>query len=159
MHYMSTETKFEFVSGSISDTLRIAEIIGKNLRGGETLELRSDIGGGKTTFTRGLVSGAGSSDQVASPTFTISRVYNAPNNVRINHFDFHRLNDPGLMASALGESVSDPSSVTIVEWADIVDAVLPDDRLIVSISATGDDSRVISFFAQPEHSHLLVGLT
>ncbi len=135
-----------------------AEKIGRNLKGGEVIELRSDIGGGKTTLVRGLAKGAGSTDQVASPTFTISRVYNCPNGVRINHFDFYRLNDPGVMQGELGESVTDPTSVTVVEWANIVNQVLPEDRLLIEITSTGEDSRHIGLAAGPTHIHMLNGL-
>ena len=70
---MSQQT-CDITSTSIEDTERIAALLGSNLRGGELIELASDLGGGKTTFTRGLVRGGGSDDSVASPTFTISRV-------------------------------------------------------------------------------------
>ena len=135
--------------------MSFAEKIGRNLKGGETIELRSDLGGGKTTLVRGLAKGAGSDDQVASPTFTISRVYDAPDNIRINHFDFYRLQDPGLMQAELGESVSDPLSVTIVEWAGIVEDVLPSDRLVIEISSTGEYLRHFKLAAGESHAHLL----
>jgi len=109
-------------------------------------------------LVRGLAQGAGSSDQVASPTFTISRVYNCPNNKRINHFDFYRLADPGLMQAELGESVTDPMSVTVVEWANIVKEVLPDDRLVIELSSTGEDLRHVKVTAGKDHKHLLQGL-
>ena len=148
----------EFASGSVEDTLRIAEKIGNRIRGGETIELRSDIGGGKTTLVRGLARGAGSSDQVASPTFTISRVYTCHDDLRMNHFDFYRLEDPGLMKSELGESVSDPTSITVVEWAGIVEDVLPRDRLVIEIATTGEELRHIKLWAGESHSHLLGGI-
>ncbi len=138
--------------------MQFAAKIGQQLKGGEIIELRSDIGGGKTTLVRGLAKGAGSEDQVASPTFTISRVYNCPKSIRINHFDFYRLDDPGLMRAELGESVTDPQSITIVEWANIVDDVLPKDRLVVEITSTGEDSRHIGLAAGPDHSHVVEGV-
>src|SRR5690606_22283628 len=55
-------------TNSSNETERLAEQLGKKLRGGEVIELISDLGGGKTTFTRGLAKGVGSSDRVASPT-------------------------------------------------------------------------------------------
>lgn len=123
--------------------------------GGETIELRSDIGGGKTAFVKGLARGVGSEDQVASPTFTISRVYLCHDGMRMNHFDFYRLSDPGLMRSELGESVTDPSSITVVEWAGIAEDVLPQDRLVIEIATTGEYTRHMKLSAGPEHIHLL----
>jgi len=88
------------------DTERLGELLGRRLRGGEVLELRSDLGGGKTTFVRGLVRGAGCHDRVSSPTFTLSRVYKSKD-FEIHHFDFYRLQDPGLVANELAEVVGD----------------------------------------------------
>ena len=61
--------------------------LGANLRGGEVVELISDLGGGKTTLTQAIVAGAGSKDVVSSPTFTIGKQYTA-GKLRIYHFDF-----------------------------------------------------------------------
>ena len=138
--------------------MKFAEKLGQNLKGGETIELRSDIGGGKTSLVRGLAKGAGSTDQVASPTFTISRVYDCPSNIRMNHFDFYRLEDPGLMQAELGESVTDPTSITIVEWAGIVENVLPSDRVVIEISSTGEDTRHLRVSAGAEHKHVIAGV-
>jgi tRNA threonylcarbamoyladenosine biosynthesis protein TsaE len=62
----------KIVTNSPEQTIDVAKSIGARLKGGECIELTSDVGGGKTTFVRGLVSGAGSTDHVSSPTFTIS---------------------------------------------------------------------------------------
>lgn len=114
--------------------------MGERLRGGETIELISDVGGGKTTFVKGLAKGFGSTDAVASPSFTISREYVAGDKT-MHHFDFYRLNDPGIVANELAEVVVDDRAVTVVEWADIVEDVLPADHLTIRISNTGDTSR------------------
>lgn len=127
------------------------------MRGGETIELVSDLGGGKTTFTRGLVRGAGSLEKVASPTFTISREYQAPN-FRIFHFDFYRLQEAGIVANELAEDVHEPSAVTVVEWGDIVHDVLPEKRLRVTFNLTGEDDRTISFEYPEELAYLLEGV-
>ncbi len=62
---------------SPKNTLNLAAKIGSRIKGGEVIELVSDLGGGKTVFVRGLAKGMGSTDQVSSPTFTISREYKA----------------------------------------------------------------------------------
>ena len=63
------------VSTDSKSTEKLGALLGKQLKGGEVIELVSDLGGGKTTFVRGLAAGSGSKDQVASPTFTLSKVY------------------------------------------------------------------------------------
>src|SRR4051812_47570196 len=127
---MSTAMTWQTSSTSSEQTEQLAASLGSKLRGGEVLELVSDLGGGKTTFTRGLVRGAGSSDKVASPTFTISKEYEAPN-FTISHFDFYRLDQAGIVADELAEVVHDPEYVTVVEWGEVVHDVLPADRLTV----------------------------
>jgi tRNA threonylcarbamoyladenosine biosynthesis protein TsaE len=128
--------------------------IGQNLRGGETIELISDLGGGKTTFTRGLVRGAGSKDHVSSPTFTISNIYKAPK-FSICHFDFYRLPSAGIIEHSLHEAVDLNRDVTIVEWSDIVKHVLPKKRLTVRIRSTADEERMLEFTAPNSLSYLL----
>jgi tRNA threonylcarbamoyl adenosine modification protein YjeE len=136
-------------------TERLGALLGKALAGGEVVELRSDLGGGKTTFVRGLVRGAGGQDRVSSPTFTLSRIYHAPK-AEIHHFDFYRLSEPGLMADQLAEALQD-NNVVIIEWASLVKDVLPPDRLTIELQpvASSPDERVI-IFTYPEKYRVLV---
>ncbi len=105
------------------------------------IELRSDLGGGKTTFVKGLAKGAGCSATVNSPTFTLSRIYPAKD-FQIYHFDFYRLAEPGILAEQLAEAVNDKSSVVVVEWADIVEDVLPTSRISIQFRPTGNSSEI-----------------
>lgn len=132
----------------------LAEKIGKALKGGEVIELVSDLGGGKTTFVRGLVRGMGSGDQVASPTFTISKIYKAAA-LEVHHFDFYRLHEPGIIADELAEVVSDPAAVVVVEWADVVRHVLPDRRLHIEIAQTPEGDRRLTFTAPEVLQYLM----
>lgn len=116
--------------------------IGSRLRGGEVIELMSDLGGGKTTFTRGLVRGAGSEDHVSSPTFTVSKIYKS-NKLRIHHFDLYRLHEAGIMAHEIVELQQDPENVLVLEWAGIADDFLTPDRLMVSFETTSENEREI----------------
>ena len=128
--------------------------MGRRLKGGEVIELISDLGGGKTVFVRGLARGIGSKDEVASPTFTISRVYRGKS-VRIDHYDFYRLSEPGVVKEELQESLDDKTSAVAIEWAQTVEDVLPEDRLIITIKVTGENSRQFKFSAGPEHAKLI----
>lgn len=127
------------------------------MRGGEVIELVSDLGGGKTTFTRGIARGAGSTDKVASPTFTISREYKAPK-FTLAHFDFYRLGEAGIVADELAEVIDDPKYVVVVEWGEIVHDVLPEDRLTINIRMTGENARGFSFGYPSTLSYLVEGL-
>ena len=113
------------------------ETLGTHLNGGEIIELIGDVGAGKTTLVRGLAVGMGVTETVQSPSFTISRVYDAKEGMRLIHYDFYRLNDAGIMADELSDSIKDPGTVTVIEWASAIKHVLPEDRLTITIQAAG----------------------
>lgn len=145
------------VSSSVHDTEQFASAIGNRLRGGDLIELVSDLGGGKTTFTRGLVRGTGSTDAVASPTFTLSRVYMAPA-FEVHHFDFYRLTESGLAAHELQDLLGQPEIVVVVEWGAVVSHVLPERKLTITIAQTGDNERTFTCDYPPELAYILEGL-
>jgi tRNA threonylcarbamoyladenosine biosynthesis protein TsaE len=124
------------------------------LRGGEVIVLVSDLGGGKTAFARGLARGMGSNDHVASPTFTISREYKA-DKLTMYHFDFYRLNEPGVVAAELEEFIHDPNAVVVIEWGAIVEDVLPEHKLVVNIERTGETTRHFTLRCSKELAYLL----
>jgi tRNA threonylcarbamoyladenosine biosynthesis protein TsaE len=138
----------------VATTEQLGEHIGERLKGGEVVELVSDLGGGKTTFVRGLAKGAGSSDHVASPTFTISKVYKTPK-FEIHHFDFYRLHEAGLMEHELQDLLGDQKVVIVVEWGEVVKHVLPEERLTIEISQTGNEEREFHMTAAPSLQYLL----
>ena len=133
-------------STSSAETERLGEALGRLLKAPTTIELQSDLGGGKTTFVRGLARGLGSADTVSSPTFVLSNIYKTKSG-EVHHFDFYRLDEPGVVADQLSESLADPGVITVVEWSKIVGDVLPEDRITVEFKpvATNTDERQISF--------------
>lgn len=134
--------------------MELAGRIGRNMRGGEVIELVSDLGGGKTTFVRGLAHGMGSRDNVRSPSFTLGNRYKA-GKLTLYHFDFYRLFEPGIMRDELTEALADPEAVVVVEWGKIVEDVLPAERLTITLRATGDQSREL-IFTYPESLSYLI---
>jgi tRNA threonylcarbamoyladenosine biosynthesis protein TsaE len=133
-------------------------MIGAQLSGGEILELVGDVGAGKTTFVKGLARGLKIDDDIQSPSFTINRTYDARDGLRLSHYDFYRLHDPGIMADELREVTDSSDTITVIEWADIVTNVLPDDRLTISITADGEESRAIELHAAGAKANMLQGL-
>lgn len=151
---MSTAKTLQISSTSSEQTEQLGEQLGRRLKGGEVIELLSDLGGGKTTFVRGLARGMGSHDQVSSPTFTISQVYKA-NNLELHHFDLYRLNETGLISHELQDVMLDPDIVTVFEWGGIIQNVLPEQRLKIIFKPVNENERQVTLSA-PESLNYLV---
>ncbi len=124
---------------------RLGEIISCSLFGGEIIDLIGDVGTGKTTLTRGIAIGLGVKDHLQSPSFTVSREYNGRDDIVLVHYDFYRLNDPGVLVEELKENVGNSDTVTVIEWSDIIKDILPSDSLSIQITVLSDDSRKLAF--------------
>ncbi len=127
----------------VREMLAFGKRLAALLKGGEVVELIGDVGAGKTTLAKGLAAGLGVNEDVQSPSFTISRVYDARDGLQLAHYDFYRLQDPGIMTNELQETIHDPQTITIIEWASIVSGVLPSDRLTLSIVPPTESTRRI----------------
>lgn len=132
---------------SESEMKQLGKKLGALLAGGEILELVGDVGAGKTTLTKGIGEGMAVDDDVQSPSFTISRVYDARDDLQLAHYDFYRLHDPGIMTAELHETLSDARVATVIEWAEIVSGVLPEDRLTITITSPTESSRQVALRA------------
>ena len=128
----------------------LGERLGVVMSGGEIIELVGDVGAGKTTLTKGIARGLAIDEDVQSPSFTISRVYEARDGLFLAHYDFYRLHDAGIMNSELHETLNDSKTVTVVEWGDIVTGVLPGDRLSIHITPLSETSRKVELKASGE---------
>ncbi|MES2970724.1 MAG: tRNA (adenosine(37)-N6)-threonylcarbamoyltransferase complex ATPase subunit type 1 TsaE [Patescibacteria group bacterium] len=151
---MSTGRTLSIDCTSSDATEAFGEKLGQRLRGGEVIELVSDLGGGKTTLVRGISRGAGSSDVVGSPTFMISKVYKTQK-FYIHHFDFYRLNEAGVMEYELQNVLNDPKAIVIIEWGEVVAHVLPANRLTINIRKTSDETRQLSCAYPSELAYLV----
>ncbi|MCA9348035.1 tRNA (adenosine(37)-N6)-threonylcarbamoyltransferase complex ATPase subunit type 1 TsaE [Candidatus Saccharibacteria bacterium] len=153
---MSIETAYQIESSSSKTTLEVGEQFGQRCKGGEFFLLTSDLGGGKTTFTKGLAQGLGSADVVSSPTFTVNNIYDCRDGLRVYHYDFYRLNDSGMVGYELQEALDDPNSVIVVEWGDVIGGILPESRVDVSIERTveAEDRRVLNVNVPSSLSYL-----
>jgi tRNA threonylcarbamoyladenosine biosynthesis protein TsaE len=152
---MSNGVHLKWQSGGQAATEAIGERIGSRLRGGEVFDLSSDLGGGKTALVRGLARGAGSEDQVASPTFTVSKLYEA-GKLHIHHFDFYRLPEAGIMIHEIAELIEDTANVIIVEWSAAIAHILPADHVSIAIErvSSGEDDRRITIAVPEQFSYL-----
>jgi tRNA threonylcarbamoyladenosine biosynthesis protein TsaE len=123
------------------ETKSLGLSIGMLLKGGEIIELVGDVGTGKTTLVKGIAVGLGIDEYVQSPSFTINRVYDGRDGIKLSHYDFYRLKDAGIMANELSEEITDSQVVTIIEWAGVVEGVLPADRLSILITSPSETAR------------------
>ena len=117
------------------------------------IELVGDVGAGKTTFTKGLARGLEITEEITSPTFTISKVYENSRGQRLVHYDFYRLENPGIMVEDLFENLHDPRTVTVIEWADTVSEILPANHLRLEILINDDGSRTLNLTKNPTSEH------
>ncbi len=90
---------------------------------------------------------------VRSPSFTVGNQYNC-GDLTLYHFDFYRLHEAGIMTTELAEILDDPMAVVAIEWAELVADVLPDERITITINATGEESRAMKFLYPEKFKHL-----
>jgi tRNA threonylcarbamoyladenosine biosynthesis protein TsaE len=98
----------------------------------------------------------GSDALVTSPTFTIGKQYPA-GRLTVYHFDFYRLQEPGLVVEELQEALNDSTAVIVIEWAETVRDVLPAHRIRIEIMKTAEDENQRNLFMSvpPELSHIV----
>ncbi len=134
---------YEITTTSSSATQALAAKLAVYLKGGEVIELASDLGGGKTTFVQGLVKALGYEGDVTSPTFTLSQIYKLLNGLEVHHYDLYRLDEGGIVGDELAEDMGDPANITLIEWAGIAQDLLPADRIRIEFTAIDENKREI----------------
>jgi len=121
-----------------------ARELAQTLSGPVVIALYGDLGAGKTLFTQALARALGVTEPVTSPTFTLINEYDLPDGGRLYHVDVYRLHDAVPEAIALGLEDLFDAGVVVIEWADRIAAILPDDRIDVHFEHIGDDQRRIT---------------
>ena len=125
------------VTSSAEATGLLAQRVGALLRAGDVVVLAGELGAGKTVFAKGVARALGITEPVVSPSFTIVRQYEGA--LPLVHVDVYRIDHvQELYDIGFDELVGD-DGVTIVEWGDRINAMLPADRLEVLITADDDD--------------------
>ena len=120
-------------TATADDTRGVGAAIAPLLRIGDVLVLTGELGAGKTTLVRGIASGLGTAEHVASPTFTLVREY-VTGRIPVAHVDVFRLERVQDVVDLALDELEGGACVLIVEWGDAVEELLPDDRLRVELT-------------------------
>ena len=129
---------------SESAMIDYGEQLASNLIPPVVIELVGDVGTGKTTITKGIAKALGVTDTVTSPSFTISKRYQGADDKILVHYDFYRLDDPGILAEDLAENLQDSQTITVIEWGESVANLLPKNHRKIMIAYNSDGTREVS---------------
>ena len=116
-------------------------LIGKQLAAGDVVLLEGDLGGGKTTFTKGIAKACGVLDVVNSPTFTIVKIYQG--HLPFYHIDAYRL-EGNSDDIGLEELITDNHAIIVIEWPRYIENILPKDHLKISFNYLSEFEREIN---------------
>ena len=122
-----------FETFSEEETFALGEKIGKEAKAGQVYTLLGDLGVGKTVFTQGVAKGLGITEAICSPTFTIVQVYEE-GRMPFYHFDVYRIGDLEEMEEIRYEDYFYGEGISFVEWANLIEELIPDDRIQITIS-------------------------
>ena len=131
-------------SNSPEETAKIAGEFSKTLLPGDVICMYGDLGVGKTAFVQGLAKGLKIEEYLSSPTFTIVNCYEG--RLPLYHFDVYRIADPEDMYEIGFEEYVYGDGVSVIEWAELIEEILPERRLVITIEKDynrGEDYRSI----------------
>ena len=114
------------------------------------IELRGDLGAGKTTFVRHLLAALAVQGRIKSPTYAVVEPYTLKSGLNIWHFDFYRFNDPREWEEAGFRDIFASPGLKLVEWPDKAGEYLPQADLILAIEVLDDDTRQVTLTAQTQ---------
>lgn len=117
---------------SAEETYQLGFEIGQKAQAGQVYTLVGDLGVGKTVFTQGLAKGLEIEEAINSPTFTIVQVYE-DGRLPFYHFDVYRIGDIYEMDEIGYEDYIYGEGVTLIEWANLIEEILPTKRTEIVI--------------------------
>ena len=122
----------EYDSYSAKETFEIGRKLGENVKRGDILCLNGDLGVGKTVFSQGFACGMGITEPISSPTFTIVQTYEE-GDMPLYHFDVYRIGSSDEMYDIGYDEYINGDGVCIIEWANLIDDILPDEYLYIEL--------------------------
>jgi tRNA threonylcarbamoyladenosine biosynthesis protein TsaE len=146
-----------FVSGDAAATRELGARLAAVARAGDLVCLRGDLGAGKTQLAKGFGAGLGVTDTISSPSFILMAEY--AGRLPLFHVDLYRLADAADVLTGGLIDERQAAGVTLVEWPERMESVLPAARLDISIEGTGEEARAITLRAgSPELARYLEAL-
>ncbi|MDD3271558.1 MAG: tRNA (adenosine(37)-N6)-threonylcarbamoyltransferase complex ATPase subunit type 1 TsaE [Syntrophomonadaceae bacterium] len=121
---------------SEEEMISLGGLMARVLEKNDVVYLIGELGAGKTTLVRGITRGLGYTGRVTSPTFTLMNIYAA--DIDIFHFDFYRLQGNDLSDLGLEEYL-EKDGLSLIEWPQIADSLLPPEALLVNIELVEED--------------------
>lgn len=131
--------EYKITTNSELETMEIAQNIEADKFPNMIICLYGELGSGKTVFTKGFAQALGIEEVITSPTFTIIKEYDGE--MPLYHMDLYRLNEAPDDINI--EDYFYKNGVVIIEWADIIENILPEERLDINIKIVDEDTRVI----------------
>ena len=143
-------------SNAVKDTIVIGKIIARNAKKGDIICLFGNFGSGKTVLTKGIAEGLGvDKKNIVSPSFVLLREY-LKARIPLFHFDLYRLKDPKDILDIGYEEYLFGEGVTVIEWADRLNSLKPEEFLSINLSVKGSSKRQLVFKAYGNHHKALL---
>lgn len=134
---------------SDTETENFAIKIAQKIKGGDTVALFGDLGGGKTTFTKGLAKALKVKEEITSPTFVVMKKYPAKlkdKDIEFVHIDAYRCDSVEDVESiGIEDYLNRPDAVVIVEWADKIRKILPSKIIRLKFKFINENTREIDY--------------
>ena len=145
----------KYTTKSVTETLNLGKLIAKNLKPGDIICLFGQLGSGKTVLTKGIAQGLKiKRSKVISPSFVLIRHYRG--RLNLYHFDLYRLEDLGDILGLGYEEYLYDRGVSVIEWADRLKSLLPQEYLKVSLSVKNNSTRLLEFGAKGSRYNELI---
>src|SRR5665648_1099400 len=130
---MKATTIKEVIIKDESETKQFGLNFGRDLKKGDVVALIGNLGTGKTTLTKYIGKGLGITEMITSPTFTIIQEYYS-GRLPLYHFDVYRINSIEEMDELGCEEYFYGDGITIIEWADKIMEIIPEEAIVINIS-------------------------
>ena len=136
---MVIDMEYKVTTRSEKETIELAQNFESEKFPNMIICLDGELGSGKTVFTKGIANALGVKESITSPTFTIIKEYDGE--LPLYHMDVYRLN--GSVEGTGIEEYFHKGGVVVIEWADMIHDILPEERLDIKFKVVGENSRVL----------------